>query len=82
MLRAWLNRRIAARGRLSSRFRLAAYGPGELAREPHAPLADRVQPWACACGLALDDPVHGRAGRAAADLLRGKNILRGEGRHG
>ena len=69
MLSAWVNRRIAAHGRLRAGLRLAVFGSEELANGPHAPLL-RDGSRTCACLRAVDDPLHGRAGRAALALLR------------
>lgn len=69
MLRAWVNRRIAAHGRLRAGLRLIFFGSGELSRGPHAPLLGEGSR-TCACGLPVDDPLHGRAGRAALAELR------------
>jgi hypothetical protein len=68
-MRTWLNRRIAAHGRLRAGLRLAMFGGEELAGGPHAPLL-KDGSRTCACRRAVDDPVHGRAGRAALALLR------------
>ena len=68
MLSRWVNRRIAAHGRLRAGFRMMMFGSGELGRGPHAPLLEEGSA-TCACKRAVDDPLHGRAGKAALALL-------------
>jgi hypothetical protein len=68
-MRTWINRRVAAHGRLRAGLRLNFFGSEELAKGPHAPLL-KAGSRTCACKLAVDDPLHGRAGKAALALLR------------
>jgi hypothetical protein len=45
-------------------------------QESHAPLVEAAWPGSCDCGLRIEDPVHGLAGRVLASRLRSRGRYR------